>query len=142
MLCCNSLFGTDPAKVDEHYQYAKDASSISSKVTFENSNSSVLQSIPLAAKTLPLVEKNRCPQQLNKSAPAVLEVLKENEELPEDEDSESDCDSEIENLFRGEVESPKHTSTPKTPGHGQEMRHCRKRMPLRLQMKYQQQQER
>lgn len=125
-----NLFKTDDpssttkANTVQNNQYAKgdkctkSQQQISSEVTF---NGSLQESISTAAK-------------LNRSAPAVLGVLKEkNEERVEEENADeagSDCDSEIESFFRGAVESPKHTSTPKA-GRG-EMRQCKRKAALNL----------
>lgn len=69
---------------------------------------------------------------LNRSAPAVLEEIKDEEESFNGNHSlSSDCESELECLFNGALESPKHTSTPK-------MRHTRNKIPLNLYLKYQQ----
>lgn len=115
-------------------QYAKDDNStkhqqISSGVTFDGSNASLQENISS--------DHVFTQQRLNRSAPAVLEVLKENDERVEEASDQSDCDSEIENLFRGSVESPRHTSTPKAAK--DDMRHCRRKAALnlrQLQLKY------
>lgn len=121
-----NLFKTDlttKATVPNN-QYAKgdkctrSQQQISSEVTF---SASLQESISTASTQ----------QRLNRSAPAVLGVLKENEERVEEENGErSDCDSEIESFFKGAVESPKHTSTPKA-GRG-EMRQCKRKAVLNL----------
>ncbi|EEZ98754.1 hypothetical protein TcasGA2_TC001318 [Tribolium castaneum] len=68
---------------------------------------------------------------LNRSAPAVLEEIKDEEESLSNSLS-SDCESELECLFNGALESPKHTSTPK-------MKQTRHKVPLNLYLKYQRQ---
>ncbi|XP_044259470.1 protein inscuteable homolog isoform X2 [Tribolium madens] len=73
---------------------------------------------------------------LNRSAPAVLEKITDEEETFNGNNSlSSDCESELECLFNGALESPKHTSTPK-------MRQTRNKVPLNLYLKYQQQEKR
>lgn len=127
-----NLFKTDLTKaatVQNNNQYAKGDNGtksqpqISSKVTFNASNVSLQESI-----------STDCNAQLrlNRSAPAVLGVLKENDERVEKEDEQiSDCDSEIENFFReAAAESPKHTSTPKAERAG--MRQCKRKAALNL----------
>lgn len=114
-------------KASANDQYAKDhsRSGISSEVTFEN-NEYVSKNCSLP---LPKVEKSNCDDRLNSTAPAVLEVLRENEDF---EGFTSDSDSELEELFQENIESPPHTSTPN-------MRHCRRKTPLHLRAKYHQQ---
>lgn len=123
-----NLFKTDATiKVGlQNNQYAKDdngmkSHQISSKVTFNSSNVSLQESITTASTQ----------QRLNRSAPAVLGVLQENEErVEEGKDEHSDCDSEIENFFREAEKSPKYTSTPKA---GRvEMRQCKRKAALNL----------
>lgn len=130
------------AKANTRHQYAIDAeeskrSDISSEVTFDESDCSIP---PESVRSLPSFPKGgACHLQWNRSAPAVLEVLRENEtaESLEEESFSSESDSELENLFRGSLESPKHTSTPKSAGR-EKMRHYRKRMYHNLRSKYQQ----
>lgn len=119
---------TTTIKANTNNQYAKgdkctkSQQQISSKVTF---NGTLQESISTTTHNQLL---------LNRSAPAVLGVLKENEERTEEEnvDGGSDCDSEIESFFRGAVESPKHTSTPKSAGRGEMMRQCKRKAALNL----------
>lgn len=128
-----NLFKADCSKTARSNQYAKDdygtnRQQISSGVTFDGSNASLQESIPS--------NHTSTQQRLNKSAPAALEVLKENDERVEDGSGHSDCDSEIENYFRASTHSPKHTSTPKAAR--QDMRQCKRKAALSLhQMRYQ-----
>lgn len=126
------------------HQYAIDApgdsskrSDISSEVTFEESDSSIP---PESVQSLPsCVPDGSYHLQWNRSAPAVLEVLRENEtveSLETESFSSSESDSELEDLFRGSLESPKHTSTPKSAG-TDKMRHYRRRMCHNLRAKCQ-----
>lgn len=121
-----NLFKSDDAAAQDNHQYANNDNNtkrhqISIGVTFDDSNVLLQESTQ---------------QRLNRSAPAALEVLKENED--ERVDEASDCDSEIENLFRGAADSPRHTSTPKAGR--QDMRQCKRKAALNLhqqQMKWQ-----
>ncbi|RZC42648.1 inscuteable -like protein, partial [Asbolus verrucosus] len=76
---------------------------------------------------------------LNRSAPAVLRDVKDDEEISfsGNHSLSSDCESELECLFSGALESPKHTSTPKASALNK-MRHTRSKVPLSLLVKCQQ----
>lgn len=135
-----NLFDT---KASTRHQYAIDISEeskrsdISSEVTFDETDSSIP---PESVRSLPAVPNGAsCHLLVNRSAPAVLEVLRENEtaESLETESFSSASDSELEDLFRGSLESPKHTSTPKSLER-EKMRHYKKRMYHNMRSKYQQ----
>ncbi|KAJ8982941.1 hypothetical protein NQ317_005256 [Molorchus minor] len=88
---------------------------------------------PITTKSLPLISDKRRLEKCNSSAPAVLESNRDDEGITSANNSlSSDCESELECLFNGPLESPKHTSTPK----GGKMRHRRDKLPLNLLLKY------
>jgi hypothetical protein len=128
-----------------NHQYSKSAkdtthSSSSSEIACNESYSCVTPSFEIlrASRSLPLVQKSR-KAVLNKSAPAVLTEVRDDEEISfnGNHSLSSDCESELECLFNGALESPKHTSTPKTSSMSK-MRHSRNKLPLNLYLKYQQ----
>lgn len=71
--------------------------------------------IPEAAKSLPVANGHYREDVANLSAPAHL--MTDTDELITsfNQSLNSDCDSELELLFADNIQSPQHTSTPKTP---------------------------
>ncbi|KAJ8921521.1 hypothetical protein NQ315_003139 [Exocentrus adspersus] len=125
----------------ETHQYSKEQTSASVLNTSneDDSKSSDQDSFEYArTRSLPSRSTPKNPVvRLNRSAPAVLEEVREDEDVTNSSNSlASDCDSELECLFNG-GESPRHTSTPKMAP-GLRMRHRRDKLPLNLFLKYQQ----
>lgn len=115
---------SEEVTVDDSYSYKTDKT--------EDSFEYTTKSLPLRS----ISEKFSIDEQ-SKSAPAVLERVREDEGVASYNNSlSSDCESELECLFNG-VESPKHTSTPKGEFCGN-MRQRNGKLPLNVLLKYQQ----
>ncbi|XP_028141241.1 protein inscuteable homolog [Diabrotica virgifera virgifera] len=114
---------SEEVTVDDSYSYKTETT----QDTFEYTTKSLPPGSPGEDHSL---------DEKSKSAPAVLERIREDEGVTSFNSLSSDCESELECLFNG-VESPKHTSTPKTDFSGN-MRQRKEKLPLSLFLKYQQ----
>ncbi|CAG9815714.1 unnamed protein product [Phaedon cochleariae] len=67
----------------------------------------------LSTRSLPALAPRRAPRGANRTAPGALQRHRVQEAASLDCSLSSDCESELEGLFDGALESPQHTSTPK-----------------------------
>ncbi|CAH0553065.1 unnamed protein product [Brassicogethes aeneus] len=132
-----NLFNTKPKDASRiENQYSND---VSEETTNSNDDLLSSDSFDLQTQSLPIIESNKyLVYAFNKSAPAELKPLRDDECVTSFNNSlSSDCESELECLFDSPLESPKHTSTPKSTQF-QKMINLREKMPLDLYLKYQQ----
>ncbi|KAG5869392.1 Protein inscuteable-like protein [Gonioctena quinquepunctata] len=124
-----SLNTSEEVTVDDSYSWRSDANAEHSHESYATQSLPVPESSP----------ESRTAAARNESAPAVLEKFREYEGVTSFNNSlSSDCESELECLFdAGQLESPQHTSTPKTDAEGR-MCQRREKLPLRLFLRYQQ----
>lgn len=98
----------------------------------DNSKTTDEESEIHSTKSLPVISEQENSFRFNKTAPAVLENLRDYEEVTRFNTSlSSDCESELECLFENGLDSPKHTSTPKVGLVGR-MSRRREKLPLHL----------
>ncbi|CAG9865301.1 unnamed protein product [Phyllotreta striolata] len=99
-------------------------------------------SVGPGTRSLAALSDGACSEEISKSAPAVLvgRPAAEHEATTSFIDGSfegslsSDCDSELESLFAGRLESPRHTSTPKADG----TRQIDEKLSLKFGLDYQQ----
>lgn len=132
---------------EEYDQYAEDViasvvdaqrlNKTNTEVTYENSHSWLLNEnskLPECVKSLQNISNDREYQDDEKNLTAPPNLLKQ-------EDSASvnisDCDSEIESLFIENIQSPEHTSTPKTIHKRKDKNDLQKKFAMNLLLKYQ-----
>ncbi|KAJ3664634.1 hypothetical protein Zmor_000187 [Zophobas morio] len=96
-----------------NHQYAKDVEDKTRSSERVESGRSLEEEVLRASRSLPTREEAKRAEFFNRSAPAVLEEVREDEAECADFSLSSDCESELECLFNGGLDSPKHTSTPK-----------------------------
>ncbi|KAJ8960487.1 hypothetical protein NQ318_013771 [Aromia moschata] len=113
---------SEEATVDDSYSWRSE----------ESYEAAIVRSLPAFS-----AEKPADDGPLNRSAPGALGNRKEDEGVISANTSlSSDCESELECLFNGPLDSPRHTSTPKAGPGGVRMCHRRERVPLNLYLKY------
>lgn len=121
-----NLHTSEEATIDDSYSVYTDKNK---DTTTEN----------LTTRSLPVInsdfETDEEVKKQSESAPGVLENVREYEGITSFNNSlSSDCESELECLFNGDLESPKYTSTPKG---GKMMCQRLEKLPLRLFLKQQ-----
>ncbi|CAH1100811.1 unnamed protein product [Psylliodes chrysocephalus] len=139
-----------PNQYSENVQDANTFLNTSEEVTVDDSYSyrthETLDSFEYTTQSQPALKhpEDFSLDEISKSAPAILEPAREFRDKSEYEavtsfnnSLSSDCESELECLFNGRLESPKHTSTPK-PDAVEAMRQKNEKLPLRLFLQYQQ----
>lgn len=109
--------------LDEQSEEFLSESSITSVKSLPNPSRNIIENFDDLSKTAPAILQNRFDCSFNSEDEGVTAFY-------------SDSDDELKELFNGDLESPKHTSTPKN--WGMERGPLRKKLPLNLYLKYQQ----